>query len=144
MIKGLQENILEFADLKRFENMKLKNFSSGMYVKLAFATAIEADPDVLLVDEVLSVGDEAFQKKWAGKIEEIRRAGKTIVYVSHALGSVRDLCDRCMLLSDGKVISLVETDKAIAGYMQKLLNNNYDQLNRLSCKPDHAIKEEGS
>ena len=143
-IEGKREEILEFADLKRFENMKLKNFSSGMYVRLAFATAIEADPDVLLVDEVLSVGDEAFQKKCAAKIEEIRRAGKTIVYVSHALGSVRDLCERCMLLSDGKVISLGETDKVIADYMQKLLRNNSDQLNRSSCKPDHAIKEEGS
>ena len=120
MIKGLQENILEFADLKRFENMKLKNFSSGMYVKLAFATAIEADPDVLLVDEVLSVGDEAFQKKWAGKIEEIRRAGKTIVYVSHALGSVRDLCDRCLFLQEGKIAALGEAEEVVEEYLRRM------------------------
>jgi ABC-type sugar transport system ATPase subunit len=87
--------------------------------------------------------DEAFQKKCAGKIEEIRRAGKTFVYVSHALGTVRDLCERCLLLSDGKVISLEETDKVIADYMQKLLSNNSTQFNRSSCKPDHAIKGEG-
>jgi len=74
---------------------------------------------------------------------KIRRAGKTIVHVSHALGTVRDLCERCLLLSDGKVISLEETDKVIADYMQKLLSNNSTQLNRSSCKPDHAIKGEG-
>ena len=122
-IEERREEILEFADLKRFENMKLKNFSSGMYVRLAFATAIEADPDVLLVDEVLSVGDEAFQKKCASKIEEIRRAGKTIVYVSHALGSVRDLCDRCLFLNDGAVVALGEADRVVGEYIQFIKNS---------------------
>ncbi|HUM81580.1 MAG TPA: ABC transporter ATP-binding protein, partial [Methanothrix sp.] len=83
------EEIMEFSELKRFESMKLRNFSSGMYVRLAFATAIQTDPDIMLVDEVLSVGDEAFQKKCGEKIEEIRREGKTIVLVSHALGTVQ-------------------------------------------------------
>jgi lipopolysaccharide transport system ATP-binding protein len=115
-VEGKREEILEFADLKRFENMKLKNFSSGMYVKLAFATAIEANPDILLVDEVLSVGDEAFQKKCAGKIEEIRRAGKTIVYVSHALASVRDLCERCILIDAGRVVALGEAERVVLEY----------------------------
>jgi lipopolysaccharide transport system ATP-binding protein len=119
-IEEKREDILEFADLKRFENMKLKNFSSGMYVKLAFSTAIEADPDILLVDEVLSVGDEAFQKKCAGKIEEIRRAGKTIVYVSHALGSVRDLCDRCLFLQEGRIVALGEADGVIEEYLRSM------------------------
>lgn len=119
-VEGKREEILEFADLKRFENMKLKNFSSGMYVKLAFATAIEADPDVLLVDEVLSVGDEAFQKKCAGKIEEIRRAGKTIVYVSHALGSVRDLCDRCLFLQEGRIAALGEAEEVVEEYLRRM------------------------
>ena len=117
-IEERREEILEFADLKRFENMKLKNFSSGMYVKLAFSTAIEADPDILLVDEVLSVGDEAFQKKCAGKIEEIRRAGKTIVYVSHALATVRDLCDRCVLLDEGMIVALGEAGDVVEEYIK--------------------------
>lgn len=119
-VEGKREEILEFADLKRFENMKLKNFSSGMYVKLAFATAIEANPDILLVDEVLSVGDEAFQKKCAGKIEEIRRAGKTIVYVSHALGSVRDLCDRCLFLEEGRIAALGEAEEVVEEYLRRM------------------------
>jgi len=126
-IEERREEILEFAELKRFENMKLKNFSSGMYVKLAFSTAIQTDPDILLVDEVLSVGDEAFQKKCGEKIDEIRRAGKTIVFVSHALGAVRDLCDRCMFLSDGKVISIGETQKVVAYYQQVALDQRAGQ-----------------
>jgi lipopolysaccharide transport system ATP-binding protein len=119
-IEGKREEILEFAELKRFENMKLKNFSSGMYVKLAFSTAIQTDPDVLLVDEVLSVGDEAFQKKCAGKIEEIRRAGKTIVFVSHALASVRDLCDRCLFLEEGRTAALGETEEVVEEYLRRM------------------------
>ncbi len=119
-IEGKREEILEFSELKRFENMKLKNFSSGMYVKLAFSTAIQTDPDVLLVDEVLSVGDEAFQKKCAKKIEEIRRAGKTIVFVSHALGTVKNLCDRCLLLDEGQVVLMGEAERAVEEYMKLL------------------------
>lgn len=121
-IEGKREEILEFAELKRFENMKLKNFSSGMYVKLAFSTAIQTDPDVLLVDEVLSVGDEAFQKKCAGKIDEIRRAGKTIVFVSHSLGIVRSLCERCLLLESGRAISIGKSEDVLNDYMLAIEN----------------------
>jgi len=110
------DEILDFAELRRFESMKLKNFSSGMAVRLAFATAIQTDPDILLVDEVLAVGDEAFQRKCSEKIEEIRRAGKTIIIVSHALGTVQELCERCMLLKDGRVLSLGETGRVVEEY----------------------------
>ncbi len=96
------DEIMDFSELKRFENMKLRNFSSGMYVRLAFATAIQTDPDIMLVDEVLSVGDESFQKKCGQKIDEIRKAGKTILLVSHSLGTVRTLCNRCLLLNGGQ------------------------------------------
>lgn len=117
-IEERREEILEFAELKRFENMRLKNFSSGMYVKLAFSTAIQTDPDILLVDEVLSVGDEAFQKKCGEKIDEIRRAGKTIVFVSHALGTVKDLCDRCILLGEGQIVAEGEAGSVVDEYMR--------------------------
>ncbi len=117
-IEERREEILEFAELKRFENMKLKNFSSGMYVKLAFSTAIQTDPDILLVDEVLSVGDEAFQKKCGAEINEIRRAGKTIVFVSHALGTVKDLCDRCILLNQGQIVAEGEAGHVVDEYMR--------------------------
>jgi len=110
------EEIMGFAELKRFENMKLRNFSSGMYVRLAFATAIQTNPDVMLVDEVLSVGDESFQKKCSEKIDEIRRAGKTILLVSHSLPTVRSLCSRCLLLNSGRVVALGETGEVLAEY----------------------------
>lgn len=110
------EDIMDFAELKRFENMKLRNFSSGMYVRLAFATAIQTNPDVMLVDEVLSVGDESFQKKCSEKIDEIRRAGKTILLVSHTLSTVRSLCSRCLLMNRGGMVALGETEGVLAEY----------------------------
>lgn len=113
------EEILEFAELKRFESMKLKNFSSGMTVRLAFSTAIQTDPDVLLVDEVLSVGDEAFQEKCSEKIQGIRAAGKTMLMVSHDLQTVERLCDRCLLLTEGGVVEIGETQKVLQEYIRR-------------------------
>ena len=112
------DDIMEFAELKRFENMKLRNFSSGMYVRLAFSIAIQTDPDIMLLDEVLAVGDEHFQKKCMGKIEEIRKSGKTIVFVSHALGSVQSLCQKSLLLSGGKMVAIGDTEKIIEQYLK--------------------------
>lgn len=115
-IEDRYEKILDFAELKRFENMRLKNFSSGMYVRLGFSTAIQADPDIMLVDEVLSVGDESFQKKCGQKIDEIRRAGKTILLVSHSLGTVKQLCSRCLLMNQGRMMMLGETEEVLETY----------------------------
>ncbi len=114
------DEILDFSELRRFENMKLKNFSSGMAVRLAFATAVQTDPDILLVDEVLAVGDEAFQRKCSEKIEEIRRQGKTIIIVSHALGTVQELCERCLLLEHGKIVSIGNTCQVVSQYNKML------------------------
>lgn len=115
-IEERYEKILDFAELKRFENMKLKNFSSGMYVRLGFSTAIQTDPDIMLVDEVLSVGDESFQRKCGQKIDEIRRAGKTILLVSHELGTVKQLCGRCLLMNQGRMVMLGETERVLEEY----------------------------
>lgn len=115
-IEDRYEKILDFAELKRFENMRLKNFSSGMYVRLGFSTAIQADPDIMLVDEVLSVGDESFQKKCGQKIDEIRSAGKTILLVSHSLGTVKQLCSRCLLMNQGRMMMLGETEEVLETY----------------------------
>ena len=113
-------DIFDFAELRKFENMKLKNFSSGMYLRLAFSTAIYANPDTLLIDEVFAVGDEAFQKKCIGKINEFREQGKTIVFVSHALDAVKNLCQRSLLLNDGRIISIGNTGKIINDYLAML------------------------
>jgi lipopolysaccharide transport system ATP-binding protein len=119
-VDSLYEDILDFAELKRFENMKLKNFSSGMMVRLAFATAIHAVPDTLLLDEVLAVGDEAFQKKCKDKMGQFKAEGKTIVFVSHALDSVKELCQRTMLLNEGRIVSMGNTEKVVNDYLSIL------------------------
>ena len=116
-IQNRYEEILQFAELKHFENMRLKNFSSGMAVRLAFSTAIQTDPDILLVDEILSVGDASFQQKCYDKIHEMKRDKKTIVYVSHALESVLDICDRCLLLEKGKNIQIGKTEDVVERYL---------------------------
>jgi lipopolysaccharide transport system ATP-binding protein len=118
------EAIFDFAELKKFENMKLKNYSSGMYLRLAFATAIHADPEMLLIDEVLAVGDESFQKKCASKIDELREQGKTIIFVSHALDTVQRVCRRSMLLDHGQMISIGNTGKVIEDYKVLLRADN--------------------
>jgi len=116
-VDKIYDDIFDFAELKRFENMKLKNFSSGMYMRLAFSTAIRAEPDTLLIDEVFAVGDEAFQNKCTAKINEFREQGKTIVFVSHALGLVKSLCHRSLLLNEGKIVSIGDTEKVINDYL---------------------------
>ncbi len=113
-------DIFEFAELRKFENMKLKNFSSGMYLRLAFSTAIYANPDTLLIDEVFAVGDEAFQKKCIDKINELRQQNKTIVFVSHSLDAIKRLCQRSLLISDGKIISMGNTEGVISDYRAML------------------------
>lgn len=97
------DEIVDFAGLERFIDSPVKNYSSGMYVRLGFSVAINVDPDMLLIDEVLAVGDEQFQNRCAEKFAEMRIAGKTIVLVSHSLGSVRSMCDHVVWLAEGRV-----------------------------------------
>ncbi len=110
-------DIFNFAELRKFENMKLKNFSAGMYMRLAFSTAIHADPENLLIDEAFAVGDEAFQKRCISKINEFRQQGKTIIFVSHSMESVKDICHRSLLLRNGHLVSIGETGKVINEYL---------------------------
>ncbi|MCA9381794.1 ABC transporter ATP-binding protein [Candidatus Dojkabacteria bacterium] len=110
------EEIMEFAEVKEFEDMPLKNFSSGMYVRLAFSIAIQAEADIYLLDEVLSVGDSRFQDKSRTKFKELIRKGSTVVFVSHDLASLEKYCDRSLLLEKGKVIYFGETKKALHVY----------------------------
>ena len=117
-ITSKYDEILNFAELKRFENMRLKNFSSGMALRLAFSTAIQTDPDILLVDEVLSVGDESFQRKCSDKINEIRKAGKTIILVSHDLATIQELCSQCLLIQNGHIVTCGETNMVVEQYLK--------------------------
>jgi ABC-type polysaccharide/polyol phosphate transport system ATPase subunit len=110
------EEIVAFAGLERFIDQKLKNYSSGMRVRLAYAISIQVEFDILLLDEVLAVGDEDFQEKCFRTMETIRAGGKTIVLVSHDLNSIERLCDRALLLRGGGVEAVGAPDEVIAQY----------------------------
>ncbi len=113
------DDVIEFAGLHRFEDTKLKNLSSGMQVRLAFSTAIQTDPDVLLVDEVLAVGDMEFQQKCFDVFNRYRKEGVTILFVSHDLGAVRRFCDKTLLLRNGEKEILGETNSVIDEYIYR-------------------------
>ena len=115
------DDIAEFADIGDFIEQPVRTYSSGMYVRLAFATAINVDPDILVVDEALAVGDEAFQRKCFARIEDIRRGGGTILLVSHSAQSVVQLCDRAVLLDAGEKL-LDGAPKLVTGQYQRLMN----------------------
>jgi ABC-type polysaccharide/polyol phosphate transport system ATPase subunit len=110
--------IIEFAELEDFQDLKLKNYSSGMYVRLAFSVAIQVDADILLIDEVLAVGDAAFQQKCFEVFNQMRDAGRTIVFVTHDMGSVSRFCHRAMLLERGDTIALGDPDKVAEAYLE--------------------------
>lgn len=110
-------DIVAFAELERFIDQKLKNYSSGMQVRLAYAIAIQVDFDILLLDEVLAVGDQAFQEKCFETFEEFRRQGKTILIVSHDLASVRRFCDRALYMQNGVAVRTGPAEEVIDEYL---------------------------
>lgn len=122
--------IAAFAGIGDFIDQPVKNYSSGMYVRLAFAVAINVDPEILVVDEALSVGDEAFQRKCFARIDEIRAAGATVLFVSHSAGTVVDLCDRAVLLDRGELLTQ-GSPKAVVALYQKLLYAPADKVEQL-------------
>lgn len=117
-IDARYDDIVEFAELADFMDSPVKHYSSGMFVRLGFSLAVHTDPDILLIDEVLSVGDERFQRKCLRKFAEFRRAGKTIIVVSHDLGMVSGLCSTVLLMSAGKIVASGPVDGVIGRYLQ--------------------------
>jgi energy-coupling factor transporter ATP-binding protein EcfA2 len=113
------DNIVQFAELERFIDTPLKRYSSGMQARLAFSVAVHLDPEVLLIDEVLSVGDYAFQRKSFDRILEFKKRGTHIVFVSHNLGSVATLCDRTLWLRRGQVVQIGRTPDVIEAYLRE-------------------------
>jgi energy-coupling factor transporter ATP-binding protein EcfA2 len=108
--------VLDFAELREFAELKLKNYSSGMLVRLAFASMVQADADVMLIDEVLAVGDVAFARKCMDVFEERRRAGKTVVLVTHDMGTVQAFCHRAMLIHDGELRYIGDPEETALRY----------------------------
>lgn len=114
------DEVLDFAGLKKFEDTKLKNLSSGMQVRLAFSTAIQTDPDILLVDEALAVGDMEFQQKCFDVFSRYKREGVTILFVSHSMDAVKRFCDKTLLLKRGEQVSFGDTEKVIDDYLHTM------------------------
>ncbi len=111
------DTIVEFSELAQFIDTPVKNYSSGMYVRLGFAVSTNVDPDILLIDEILAVGDESFQRKSLDKLYQLKHEKKTIVLVSHALSSVADICDEAIWLDRGKVRKIGDARQVVDAYM---------------------------
>ena len=111
-----EQRIIDFADIGDFIDSPVKQYSSGMYTRLAFAIATEVDPEILIIDEILSVGDAGFQQKSFARIQDFRQAGKTILFVSHVMSFVTTYCDRAVLLENGSVVADGEPSEVAALY----------------------------
>jgi ABC-type polysaccharide/polyol phosphate transport system ATPase subunit len=121
-VQEREESIIAFAELGEFIDSPVKQYSSGMYMRLAFSVATEVDPDILIIDEILGVGDAGFQAKCFERIERFRKAGKTILLVAHSMEIIRKLCNRALLLHAGRLVEDGQSDMVIARY-EELLGN---------------------
>lgn len=116
-IKSKFDEIVTFADVEKFLDTPVKRYSSGMYVRLAFAVAAHLEPEILIVDEVLAVGDAQFQKKCLGKMKDVSSSGRTILFVSHSISAIRSLCNKAILLVGGEVEKFDEVEAVIPSYL---------------------------
>jgi lipopolysaccharide transport system ATP-binding protein len=133
------DEIVAFAEVEQFLDTPVKRYSSGMYVRLAFAVAAHLEPEILIVDEVLAVGDMAFQMKCLGKMKDVSADGRTILYVSHNLSSVTNLCRRGILLSRGTVTHDTTAERAVAAYMQAAHENRTGDPHVVYVNPDPRV-----
>ena len=121
------DEIVEFAGVEKFIDTPVKRYSSGMYVRLAFSVAAHLEPEVMIIDEVLAVGDAEFQKKCLGKMEQVSKSGRTVIFVSHNMQAIQELCSACMVLQEGKMIFLGTTDQAIKIYNESKSREWYER-----------------
>jgi len=135
------DEIVDFAEIEKFLDTPVKHYSSGMYMRLAFAVAAHLEPEILLVDEVLAVGDAQFQKKCLGKMGEVARAGRTVLFVSHNMGMINSLCERAFLINSGEIILDDNPSSAIARYYN---NGMYSPYAADFTKTTHRIGDEYS
>ncbi|MHA1872531.1 MAG: ABC transporter ATP-binding protein [Candidatus Heimdallarchaeaceae archaeon] len=147
-LKEKIDDIIDYAGLRKFIDVKLKNYSSGMKVRLAFSVAMAQKPDIILIDEVMAVGDEAFQKKSFNQIKLLKEKGKTIVLVSHNLDLITDICNRVIYLENGRIVKQGPPKKVVFQYLKKVSKDNHVKISdntkqdrkdriediRISCK----------
>jgi lipopolysaccharide transport system ATP-binding protein len=119
-IKKKFDEIVAFAEVEKFLDTPVKRYSSGMYVRLAFAVAAHLEPEIFIIDEVLAVGDASFQKKCLGKMEEVGKEGQTVLFVSHNMSAILNLCSRTIMLNSGEIIAEGTTEDIVRQYLQKI------------------------
>jgi lipopolysaccharide transport system ATP-binding protein len=126
-IRQKMDDIIAFAELDRFIDMPVRHYSSGMYVRLGFSVAVHTDPEILLIDEVLAVGDAAFQRKCLGKIDDLRRQGVTVLFISHSAETVRNLCSRVIWLDEGRLVADGSAESVVARYLDRSWSERKDE-----------------
>lgn len=138
------KQIVEFAELEKFMDQKLKNYSSGMQVRLAFSIAIQAKGDILLLDEVLAVGDEAFQRKCFEVFDNLKRSGKTIILVTHSMSTVEQYCTKALLLNQGGIAAIGDPIKIASMYSAININEqkNEEDIEGIAFLEKHGVKYE--
>jgi lipopolysaccharide transport system ATP-binding protein len=125
------DEIVAFSEVGKYLDTPVKRYSSGMFMRLAFAVAAHLEPEILLVDEVLAVGDLAFQKKCLGKMGDVAKEGRTIFFVSHNMGSISSLCNKTIYLQKGQVKEIGPTEAVVHGFLSEMLDHQIDDLDRL-------------
>ena len=133
------DEIVDFSEIEKFIDTPVKHYSSGMYVRLAFAVAAHLEPEILLVDEVLSVGDAEFQKKCLGKVGDVAKEGRTVLFVSHNMQAITTLCPSTMLLEDGKIVAQGSTSQVVTQYLSSGSNESPEALWSFDEAPGSAI-----
>lgn len=133
--------IVSFSEIDKFLDTPVKRYSSGMYVRLAFAVAAHLEPEILIIDEVLAVGDAQFQKKCLGKMRDVAKGGRTVLFVSHNIASVNQLCSRCILLEKGKIIASGETSKVTEKYLTENIKEKCVYEQKTNKKKDMNLRK---
>ena len=143
-IKRKFDEIVAFAEVEKFLDTPVKRYSSGMYVRLAFSVAAHLEPEILLVDEVLAVGDAAFQKKSIGKMSSISNDGRTVIFVSHNMGAIKKLCSRTLVLQNGSSVYYDGVENGINKYLQMNIKRTAIEISkRMDRKGDGKLKFTG-
>jgi lipopolysaccharide transport system ATP-binding protein len=141
-IKAKFDEIVSFAEVEKFLDTPVKHYSSGMYVRLAFAVAAHLEPEILIIDEVLAVGDAEFQKKCLGKMQDVARGGRTVLFVSHNMGAVKMLCSRSICLVSGRLFSEGNANEVVAEYLRNM--SDVSNTLRIVSKQQDVVVEEVS
>jgi ABC-type polysaccharide/polyol phosphate transport system ATPase subunit len=143
-VRALFDRIVAFAELEEFIDTPVKRYSSGMYVRLGFAIAAHVDPDVLLIDEVLAVGDLTFQQKCLQRIHELKRQGTTMLFISHNLNAVQRICDRALLLTRGELTAQGDVGEVIRAYREQVVTGERQRFARALAKQEAAGVDGGA